>query len=163
MVSVPWVMTTPSTSGIASELVDAAGQLQPDLVVHVLRADVRDLLAAQRRELLRLRHGGEQLVDADLARGVAGLHVARGGAGDGAAGGEHDDVRELVRGRARGRAEQQRRATSADPRESDRVRVMTNLLECDVRSLIGSPASARAIPTTRYTTRLKAVVSAPSR
>ena len=49
-------------------------------------------------ELLRLRHGGEQLLDADLARRVAGLHVARGGAGDGAAGREHDDVRELVRG-----------------------------------------------------------------
>ena len=43
------------------------GELEPDLVVHVLRADVRDLLAAQRGELLRLRHGGEQLLDADLA------------------------------------------------------------------------------------------------
>ena len=75
------------------ELVDAARELEPDLVVHVLRADVGDLLALEVRELLGLRHGGEELLDADLARRVAGLDVARGGAGDRAARREHDDVR----------------------------------------------------------------------
>ena len=44
MVSVPCVMTMPAMSGIAAG-VDAPGQLEPDLVVHVLRADVGDLLA----------------------------------------------------------------------------------------------------------------------
>ena len=34
----------------------------------------------------------------------AGLHVARGGARDGAAGREHDDVRQLVRGERTGSA-----------------------------------------------------------
>ena len=77
------------------ELVDAAGQLQPDFIVHVLRADVRDLFAAQHGELLRLGHGGEELIDAYLAGGVAGLHIAGRRAGDGAASGEDDDVREL--------------------------------------------------------------------
>ncbi len=95
IVSVPCVMTTPATSGMRQQLVDPRRELDPHLVVHVLRADVRDLLAAQIGELLRLRHGREELLDADLAARVAGLHVARGGAGDGAAGGEHHDVRQL--------------------------------------------------------------------
>ena len=94
IVSVPWVMTMPATSGIAEQLVDPRRELDPDLVVHVLRADVGDLLAAHVGELLRLRHGGEELLDADLAARVAGLDVARGGAGDGAAGREHDDGRQ---------------------------------------------------------------------
>ena len=75
------------------QLVDAAGQLQPHLVVHVLGADVRDLLAAQIGELLGLRNRGQQLFNADLAGGVAGLYVAGGRAGDRAASGEHDDGR----------------------------------------------------------------------
>ena len=47
-------------------------------------------------ELLRLRHRGDQLVHAHLARRVAGLHVAGAGAGDGAARGEHDDVGQVL-------------------------------------------------------------------
>ena len=80
--------------GHRDQLVDAAGELEPHLVVHVLRADVRDLLAAQVGELLRLRDGRQQLLHAHLAGRVAGLDVARRGAGDGAAGGEHDDGRQ---------------------------------------------------------------------
>ena len=96
-------MTTPSTSGIATSSLTRRAELQPHLVVHVLGADVRNLLAPHVGELLGLRDGGEQLIDADLTGGIAGLHVTGGGAGNRAARGEHDDggkgLRRLRHGR----------------------------------------------------------------
>jgi hypothetical protein len=75
------------------QFVDPLSQLQPDLVIHVLRSDVRDLLAAQCRQLLRLRNRGEKLLDAYLAGRVLGLHITAGGAGDRASGSQHDNGR----------------------------------------------------------------------
>ena len=116
----------PATSGMAASSLTRLGQLQPDLVVHVLRADVRDLLAAKHRELLGLRDGGEQLLDANLPGGVPSLHVAGRGAGNRAAGGEDDDCRQRrmwgwrpVPGRARRRGE-------GDDQRDDRRRTVIN-------------------------------------
>ena len=79
------------------------GQLQPDRVVHVLRTDVRNLLASQRRELPGLGHGGEKLLHSDLPRLVGRLHVAPRRAGDSAARRQHDDRRQLCLRRGLGR------------------------------------------------------------
>ena len=68
IVSVPCVMTTPSTSVGLEHLVHALGELEPDLVVHVLAADVRDLLAGELRQVLHLRHGLDQVLDLERAR-----------------------------------------------------------------------------------------------
>ena len=53
--------------GHGDERVDAIGQLEPHLVVHVLRPDVGNLLAAHVGELLGLGNGSDQLIDANLA------------------------------------------------------------------------------------------------
>ena len=50
-----------------------------------------NLLSAHVGELLRLRHGGEQLLDAHLPGRVAGLRLGRRGAGDRAARRKDDD------------------------------------------------------------------------
>jgi hypothetical protein len=78
--------------------VDPIGELEPDLVVHVLRAYVRNLLALERGDLLGFGNCRDQLVDAHLARRVAGLDVRSGGAGDRAAGGEDVDCRQCLSG-----------------------------------------------------------------
>ncbi len=54
--SVPWVIATPATSGSASSSFDALGELEPDLVVHVLAADAGDLLAGDLGDVLELRN-----------------------------------------------------------------------------------------------------------
>jgi hypothetical protein len=66
-------------------LIYARAELDPDFVIHVLRADVRDLFATQVGELPGLRHSGEQLLDADLPAGIPGLNVAARRAGNRAA------------------------------------------------------------------------------
>ena len=67
-------------------------QAQPDAGIHVLAVDLRDLLGLERGACQR-RHRGEQRVGTELRGDVADV-VTRlgGGAGDGAAGGEHDDL-----------------------------------------------------------------------
>ena len=67
-------------------------ELEPDLVVHVLAADVRDLLARDRRELVEVRHRLDQRVDVVGARLVAVVGGARLRARDRAARGEHADA-----------------------------------------------------------------------
>ena len=79
--------------GRRQQLVDALRDLQHDLERHVLRADVRDLLALDVREIRRARNRLQHRVDRHGARAVAGLRAARGGAGDRAARREDDDVR----------------------------------------------------------------------
>src|SRR5689334_16068008 len=81
---------------LREQLVDAIRQLEPHLVVHVLRADVRDLLALEVRQLLRVWHRVEQLLDTDLPARVAGLHVARRGTRDRPARRQHNDRRQIV-------------------------------------------------------------------
>jgi hypothetical protein len=59
--------------GRREQLVHALGELQPDLVFHVLAADAGDLLARDVGDVLQLRDGGDQGVDAHRARLVAGI------------------------------------------------------------------------------------------
>ena len=77
--------------------VDACGELQPDGVGHVLTADVGDLLADDMGVLPDLGYGADQCVDREFAGAVGcALVVARRG-GDGAAGGENVDARQVLR------------------------------------------------------------------
>ena len=91
MVSVPWVITTPSTSGWREQLVRALGELEPDLVVHVLAADVRDLLAAELGDLVELRHRLDQVLDLEAGPTCSRTQSCLPGSGDRAAGGEDHD------------------------------------------------------------------------
>ena len=83
-------------------------------------------------ELLGLRHGGEQLLHADLPGRVAGLHVAGGRAGDGAAGREHDDGGER---RAGGRG------LSQMPRRTRRRRARTRRAQERRRAVVVADVS----------------------
>ena len=49
------------------KLVDALGQFEPNLVVHVLRTDVDELLTAHFCQLFHLRYGVDEGLNADLS------------------------------------------------------------------------------------------------
>ena len=89
----PWVITTPSVSGDLSDVVEPLGELQPDLVVHVLAADVDDLLAGDDRQLVEVRDRLDQLLDVERAGLVAIVAGAGLRPGDRAASGEHGHAR----------------------------------------------------------------------
>ncbi|MHC2253889.1 hypothetical protein ACVILK_003581 [Bradyrhizobium embrapense] len=78
---------------------DALDEVEPDLVVHVLRADRRDLLSRDLGESVDARDGRDQVGRADLARviGIAGARI--GLARDGAAGAEHEHAGQRGPGR----------------------------------------------------------------
>ena len=84
IVSVPWVIATPSTSDWAASLIHFGRELDPQLVVHVLAADRGHLDAAHVGELLHLRHGVDEHVHGDgaglVSRGRRGLRRPGNGA-----------------------------------------------------------------------------------
>ena len=92
MVSVPCVMTTPATSGMAEHLVGAARELAPHLVVHVLAADAGDLFARAAAPASRAWGTAASSARPDLAGRVARPARRWPHAGDRAARGEHHDV-----------------------------------------------------------------------
>jgi len=96
-VSVPWVTTMPSTHGLRAARW-RGGELEPDGVVHVLAADGGDLLAGDSRHLVHAGRGGDQGLNGETPGLVAGVSLVWLGAGDGAAGGEDDDVGQLLGG-----------------------------------------------------------------
>ena len=68
--------------GRREHLVDAVGQLEPDLMIHRLAADVGRLLAGKLGHVLELRHGIDQVVHRERTGLVAGIGLAGLGAGD---------------------------------------------------------------------------------
>ena len=56
------VHVIPRQHGVA-----AAGELQPDLVIHILAGDVGDLFAGQLGNVPELRHGTDEVGDGDPA------------------------------------------------------------------------------------------------
>ena len=52
---------------LVEELVDALGELQPHLVVHILRTDVHQLFATDVGQVEHLRHGIDQGLYTHLA------------------------------------------------------------------------------------------------
>ncbi len=94
-VSVPWVITKPSTSrSFASSLMRLA-TVSRICEAHVLRADVRDLLALDGGEVRNAGHGGEHRVDGHGAGLVTGLRARGSGAGNRASSGQDHHVRLL--------------------------------------------------------------------
>jgi hypothetical protein len=93
MVSVPWVITTPSTSFWASSSF-TLGQLQPHFIGHAFAGDLRNLLATYISHLGQLGYGGNHLVHAQLGSGVTNGGGAGGaGTGNGATGCQNHHVR----------------------------------------------------------------------
>ena len=92
IVSVPWVMTMPSTSSAFSTSLHTGGELEPDLVIHRLAADVGDLLAGQFGDVLELRHRLDEVVHGERAGLVTGIGLRGLRAGDRATGGEDFDL-----------------------------------------------------------------------
>ena len=76
---------------LREQFVDALGQLEPDLVVHGLAADVGDLFTGQLGDVGELRHGLDEVVHREGAGLVAGISLRGLRAGDRAAGGEDFD------------------------------------------------------------------------
>ena len=77
---------------IGERRVDAFRQLQPDLVVHVLAADARHLLAGEDRQLVQIGDRLEERVDVVGAGFVPVITGAGLCPRDGAAGGEHPNA-----------------------------------------------------------------------
>ena len=77
---------------LSRQAVHFGGQLDPQLVVHVLAADGGHLHAAHIREFLHLRHGVDQHVDGDGAGFVSGSGRGLCRAGNRAAGRDDDDA-----------------------------------------------------------------------
>ena len=73
--------------------VDRLGELEPDFVGHVLRADLGDLLRGHVGDVGKFRNGGNEMVDAHLAGLIGSARGGGAGTGDRAAGGENGDVR----------------------------------------------------------------------
>ena len=96
--SVPCVITKPSTSVRLRQLVDAFGELQQDVEAHILRADVRDLLAFDVGQVGDAGNGRDHRVDVHRARRVARLRAGGRGAGDRAARRQNHDVRLVLAG-----------------------------------------------------------------
>ncbi len=77
---------------LREQFVATVGELEPDLVVHRLAADVGDLFAGQHGDIGELRHGIDEVVHRERAGLVARVRLRGLRAGDGAAGGENLDV-----------------------------------------------------------------------
>ena len=78
--------------GFAAVGVNFLRQRQPDLIVHVLRADVHHLLPLHVGDIFQRRHRIDQRLDAQFARGIVGFRRRIAAAGDGAAGRQQGDV-----------------------------------------------------------------------
>src|SRR6185503_11249032 len=74
------------------ELVDAFCQLEHDLKRHILRSDIRNLLALDVGHVLDTWNSSDHRVNGYSARGISCLCATRSGARDRSAGSEDDDV-----------------------------------------------------------------------
>lgn len=77
---------------LATVGVDGLIEFEPDVIGHVLRTDLHDLLGNDVGDFGKLRNSSHQVVHRDLARGVRGPRCGITGAGNRAARGEHGNV-----------------------------------------------------------------------
>ena len=95
---------------LRQQLIHALGALEPHFVVHVLAADIHDLLATDVGQVAQPGHGLDQILDSKGAGLVASILARHLGAGDRAAGGEDHHLR------LRGRRGSRKASRSAQPR-----------------------------------------------
>ena len=78
---------------VVEQFIDALGEFEPHIVVHVLRPDVDELLAADIRHVEHLRHGLYQSLHAYLSGAVGRVGSGSTYTGNGSAGGNDSDLR----------------------------------------------------------------------
>ena len=83
-------------------LVDRLDELQPNVVGHVLRTDLNDLLRRDVGDVSQSRNSSDQVVHRDLSGRVSRTRSGLTGTGDRTARSEHFDVRQCQSGRASG-------------------------------------------------------------
>ena len=74
------------------QLVDALGELEPNLIIHVLRTDVDELLAADVGQIKHLRNGVDQCLNANLSGAVGRRSSRLAHTCDGAAGSNNTNL-----------------------------------------------------------------------
>ncbi len=75
------------------QLVDALGELEPNLIVHVLRTDVDELLTTDVGQIKHLGNGVDQCLNANLSCAVGRRSSRLAHTCDGAAGSNDTDFR----------------------------------------------------------------------